>query len=180
MFVLMLLPTSSVIPIKDALAERRMYVAIVGLILAAVAILDRYQLDPMVLKVGSLAVLGLAAILTFQRSQVWGDDIAFWQDVLKRNPENKRAHVDLVNSYMRHRRFSEAIAEDDVLDKMDGVTERTLLSRVTVYEVMQNYDLALDMLPRPRLCVPHPAPTLRLDTSKRIWAIFRNRLRLLR
>jgi tetratricopeptide (TPR) repeat protein len=47
---------------------------------------------------------------------------------------------------MRHHRFTEAMAEDDVLDKMDGVTERTLLSRVAVYEVMQNYDLALDTL----------------------------------
>jgi tetratricopeptide (TPR) repeat protein len=145
-FVLLLLPTSSVIPIKDALAERRMYIPIIGLVLALVAILDKYQLDPAVLKVGSLAVLGLAAILTFQRSQVWGDDSGFWQDVLKKDPGNKRAHIDLANSYMRQRRFTEAMAEDDVLDKMDGVTERTLLSRVTVYEVMQNYDLALDML----------------------------------
>jgi hypothetical protein len=145
-FVLLLLPTSSVIPIKDALAERRMYVAIVGLILAVVAILDRYQLEPAVLKVGAIAVLGLAAILTFQRSQVWGDDSVFWQDVLKKDPGNKRAHIDLANSYIRQRRFTEAMAEDDVLDKMDGVTEGTLLNRVTVYEVMQNYDLALDML----------------------------------
>ena len=145
-FVLLLLPTSSVIPIKDALAERRMYISIVGLILALVAILDSYQLDPAVLKVGSIAVLGLAATLTFQRSQVWGDDSVFWQDVLKKDPGNKRAHIDLANSYMRQRRFTEAMAEDDVLDKMDGVTERTLLSRVAVYEVMQNYDLALDML----------------------------------
>jgi len=145
-FVLVLLPTSSLIPIKDALAERRMYIAIIGLILAVVAILDRFQLEPEVLKVGAIAVLGFAAILTFQRSQVWGDDTVFWQDVLKTDPGNKRAHIDLANSFMRHRQFTEAMAEDDVLDKMDGVTERTLLSRVAVYEVMQNYELALDML----------------------------------
>ena len=145
-FVLVLLPTSSVIPIKDALAERRMYVAILGLILAVIAILDRYRLDPAVLKVGGITALGLAAILTFQRSQVWGDDSVFWQDVLTKNPGNKRAHIDLANSYLRQRRFTEAMAEDDVLDKIDGVTEGTLLNRVAVYEVMQNYDLALDML----------------------------------
>jgi len=145
-FVLVLLPTSSVIPIKDALAERRMYVAIIGLILAVIAILDRYQLDPATLKVGTAVVLSLAAILTFQRSQVWGDDSVFWQDVIKKNPDNKRAHIDLANSYIRQRRFTEAMAEDDLLDKMDGATEGTLLNRVTVYEVMQNYDLALDTL----------------------------------
>jgi len=145
-FLLVLLPTSSVIPIKDALAERRMYIAIIGLILAVVAILDRLQLDPGALTVGAITLLSFAAILTFQRSQVWGDDTVFWQDVLKKDPGNKRAHIDLANSFMRHRRFTEAMAEDDVLDKMDGVTERTLLSRVAVYEVMQNYELALDML----------------------------------
>lgn len=146
MFVLLLLPTSSVIPIKDALAERRMYVAIVGLILAVIAILDRYQVDTAVFKVGAIVALSLAAIVTFQRSQVWGDDSVFWQDVLKKNPGNKRAHSDLANSYIRQRRFTEAMAEDDVLDKMDGVSEGTLLNRVAVYEVMQNFDLALDTL----------------------------------
>ncbi len=145
-FVLLLLPTSSLIPIKDALAERRMYIAIVGLILAVIAILDRYQLDPAVLKFGAIAVLSIAAIVTFQRSQVWGDDVAFWQDVLAKDPGNKRAHDDLENAYMRHGRFTEAMAENDLLDKTDGVTERTLLNRVAVYEVMQNYDLALDTL----------------------------------
>jgi tetratricopeptide (TPR) repeat protein len=145
-FVLLLLPTSSLIPIKDALAERRMYIAIVGLILAVIAILNRYQLDPAVLKFGAIAVLSIAAIVTFQRSQVWGDDVAFWQDVLAKDPGNKRAHDDLENAYMRHGRFTEAMAENDLLDKTDGVTERTLLNRVAVYEVMQNYDLALDTL----------------------------------
>ena len=52
-FLLLLLPTSSVIPIKDALAERRMYIPIIGLILALIAILDRYPLSPAVLRVGT-------------------------------------------------------------------------------------------------------------------------------
>jgi protein O-mannosyl-transferase len=156
-FVLVLLPTSSVIPIKDALAERRMYVAIIGLILALVAILDRYQLDPAALRTGAIVVLSLAAIATFERSQVWAEDVVFWQDVLKKNPANKRAHTDLANSYIRHRRFAEAMAEDDLLDKTDGVTEGTLLNRVAVYEVQQSYELALDMLHK--TAAMHPTPS---------------------
>ena len=179
-FVLVLLPTSSVIPIKDALAERRMYIAIIGLILAVIAILDRYQLDPVVLKVGTIAVLGLAAILTFQRSQVWGDDSVFWRDVLKKDPGNKRAHIDLANSYIRQRRFTEAMAEDDVLDKMDGVTEGTLLNRVAVYEVMQNYDLALDMLHKTAAMHPTSSTYTEIGHLEAYLAIFRNRLPLSR
>jgi len=156
-FFLLLMPTSSVIPIKDALAERRMYIPIIGLILSLVAILDRYRLDLAVLKIGTIAVLGLAAILTFQRSQVWGDDIAFWKDVLKKDPGNHRAHIDLATSYTGHQQFAEAIAENEAIDKTDGVTEMTLLNRVIPYEGMQNFDSALDMLHR--AATMHPTPS---------------------
>jgi protein O-mannosyl-transferase len=145
-FVLVLLPTSSVIPIKDALAERRMYVAIIGLILAFIALVDRLHLEPQALKTSAIVVLSLAGIATFGRNQVWGDEVVFWQDVLQKNPANMRAHTDIANSYIRHRRFAEAMAEDDLLDKTNGPTEGTLMNRVAVYEVQQNYELALDTL----------------------------------
>jgi protein O-mannosyl-transferase len=155
-FVVLLMPTSSVIPIKDALAERRMYVPIIGLILSLIAVLDRYQLDPAVLRIGVIAVLSVAAVLTFQRSQVWGDDIVFWQDVLKKDPGNRRAHLDLGTSYTGHQQFAEAIAQYEELDKMDGVTEVTLLNRIVPYEMMRNFDLALDTLHK--AAAMHPTP----------------------
>jgi len=156
-FFLLLMPTSSVIPIKDALAERRMYVPIIGLILSLVAILDRYRLDLPALKIATITVSSLAAIVTFQRSQVWGDDIGFWKDVIKKDPGNHRAHVDLASSYSGHQQFAEAIAENEAIDKTDGVTEMTLLNRVIPYEGMQNFDSALEMLHR--AATMHPTPS---------------------
>jgi tetratricopeptide (TPR) repeat protein len=145
-FVVLLLPTSSVIPIKDAIAERRMYVPIIGLVLSVIAILDRYKLNRQILRNGAIVVLSLAAILTFQRSQVWGDDTVFWQDVLSNDPGNERAHLDLGGSYMRHQQYADALAEYEAIDKLVGVKEETLLNRVAAYEAMQNFDFALDML----------------------------------
>ena len=42
-FLVLLLPTSSVVPIKDAIAERRLYVPITGLILGLIWALDYFQ-----------------------------------------------------------------------------------------------------------------------------------------
>jgi hypothetical protein len=155
-FLALLMPTSSVVPIQDALAERRMYVPIIGLILASVAIVQRFQLESAILRTGAMGVLVLAAILTFQRSRVWGDDIVFWKDIIRENPANRRAHIGLGESYALNGKFADAIAEYDAIDKLDGVTEETILNRVAAYKMMRNFDLALDGLQR--VAAMHPTP----------------------
>ncbi len=155
-FLVLLMPTSSVVPITDALAERRMYLPIIGLILAAVAIVPRLQLGSVALRTGATVVLMVAAILTFQRSRVWGDDIAFWQDIIKKSPASSRPHIGLAGSYMLHGAYANAIGEYDAADKLDGVKEETLLNRVAAYEMQRNFDLALDGLRR--VAAMHPTP----------------------
>ena len=155
-FFVLLMPTSSVVPITDALAERRMYVPIIGLILASVAIVSRFHLDSVVLRTAAILVLMAAAILTFQRSRVWGDDIAFWQDVIKKSPTSSRPHIGLAGSYMLRAQYTKAISEYDAADKLDGVKEQTLLNRVAAYEMQRNFDLALEGLRR--VAAMHPTP----------------------
>ncbi len=153
-FLVLLMPTSSVVPINDALAERRMYVPIIGLILASVAIVKGLRLDSVMLRAGAIALLILAAVLTFQRSRVWGNDVVFWKNVIKSNPGNSRAHLGLGNSYIIHGQFANAITEYDTVDKLDGASERTILNRVVAYEYNHNFDLALDALQK--VAAMHP------------------------
>ena len=64
MFLIWLAPTSSVVPIDDALVERRMYLPLLGLILVTCELVDR-------LKLRTPAVWGLvtAIALTFGRKR---------------------------------------------------------------------------------------------------------------
>ena len=145
-FLVLLMPTSSVVPINDALAERRMYLPVVGLILAGVAIAQRFPVDSAMSRTAAVVVLIVAAALTFQRSRVWGSDIAFWENVIQGTPGNSRAHLGLGDSYLFHRRYADALKEFEAVEKLDGASERTILNRVLVYEYNRNYDLALDAL----------------------------------
>jgi protein O-mannosyl-transferase len=94
-FLLMLAPTSSIVPIKDAIAERRMYLPILGLILALLGAASRIRLAPAFRWTLSAAILLSCAALSSYRSQVWTSDLSFWRDSARANPGNVRAHVGL-------------------------------------------------------------------------------------
>jgi protein O-mannosyl-transferase len=110
-FLLMLAPTSSVVPIKDALAERRMYVPIVGLILATIALALRLRMSAATLKPIAVALLALTAFLCWHRSEIWVSDVTFWQDSAIKNPANARAYYGLGVALMKQQKCAAAIPE---------------------------------------------------------------------
>jgi Tfp pilus assembly protein PilF len=101
-FFVLLAPTSSIVPIRDAAFEHRMYLAlapvlilIVGLICAAMPwLLARREA-----RIGSLVLAGLLAVAlgmrTHQRNEDYADDIRLWRTVTAAAPDNARAHYNL-------------------------------------------------------------------------------------
>lgn len=87
-FLLLIAPTSSIIPIRDVLAERRVYLPFLGLILIALELLRRLQF-PQAVGTGS-AVLLAATVLTYQRSDVWSTPLTLWQDSVAKSPHKMR------------------------------------------------------------------------------------------
>jgi protein O-mannosyl-transferase len=93
LFLLVLAPTSSILPIQDAAVERRVYLASLGLVMATIGLLLRFQVRDGALRYGGMALLLVLAITTFSRSQVWASGNVFWADVLQKNPQSWRANV---------------------------------------------------------------------------------------
>jgi Flp pilus assembly protein TadD len=92
-FLLLIAPVASVIPIKDVLAERRVYLPFLGLILVVLEPLRRLQFGP---AVGVCAAAILAATtLTFQRSEVWSSPLALWEDSVAKSPRKVRPRFQL-------------------------------------------------------------------------------------
>ncbi|MBX3025570.1 hypothetical protein KF840_11755 [bacterium] len=107
--LLILAPTSSVMPIADLAVERRMYLPLVGLMLLAAAWLHdgcgrlpsawgrRQGLTY------ALVVAALVAALTpftWQRAVLWGDAIALHEDGVRRAPGNPRMRLNLGVTYL--------------------------------------------------------------------------------
>lgn len=100
-FLLALAPTSSFVPIKDALAERRMYAPIAGLILATLALTIPLRLSVTARRAFATAIVGVLGFLCFQRSAVWTSDASFWRDAAQKNPANARAYFGLGSALLK-------------------------------------------------------------------------------
>lgn len=103
-FFITLAVESSIIPIRDALFEHRMYLPLAGVAwIAGHAAGALYQHARQVALAGVLAVMLLLAGATFLRNQVWQSHISLWQDTVAKAPHNYRAHVNLAMAYeMQH------------------------------------------------------------------------------
>lgn len=93
-FLLLLVPTSSVLPLQYPMAEHRVYLASVGLFLVAgtafARLVQGLQVQPfqprVLLYAVGLVVLGGLAALTVSRNVVWANPVALWRDAVIKAP----------------------------------------------------------------------------------------------
>lgn len=110
-FFLILAPTSSIMPIKDAAFEHRMYLPLAPLL--ALLVVGGWRLCDRQLKLPRLAswawglVVCLFIVGTIDRNSLYCDSVAMWQDVLRTSPHNARAHCNLGSAYCRDWQFDE-------------------------------------------------------------------------
>ena len=97
MFILLLAPTSSFIPISDVQAERRLYLPFLGLVLICLEFLRRLKWSQMV--GAGVAILAVCSVLTYQRSQVWASPIDLWKDAAAKSPKKWRPRFQLAYAY---------------------------------------------------------------------------------
>jgi protein O-mannosyl-transferase len=151
-FLVLLFPTSSIIPIKDAITERRMYIPIIGLILGAIWAIDRFRprfeilRSPGALRVTAALILMAAGVLTFERSMVWSSDILLWKDSADKNPSNNRAHMGLGAAYMTHGRCRDAIPEFQTVARRGKVNDEVTINLADAYQCNHQPDLAVKEL----------------------------------
>jgi hypothetical protein len=91
-FIGVLAPTSSFIPVRDGMAEHRLYAASGGLLLAAASVLTGPLATRRALRIAGTIVLSLLAIATYRRFQVWSDPMRLWQESMERSPGAWQAH----------------------------------------------------------------------------------------
>ncbi len=115
-FLVELAPSSSVVPIADPIAEHRVYLASAGLLLAATAgahaLLGRWlrRAAPWAGPALAVAALLSLAVALFFRAEVWGSDLALWEDAARQNASSARVWANV--GYAHHGRGNLARALD--------------------------------------------------------------------
>lgn len=112
-FLLLLAPTSSVVPLIDLLVEHRLYLPSLGVFLAASVVAER-ALDrwaPPRLHAGLVVAIWLVlAELLHARNAVWESRRALWTNATTKNPDNPRAWENLAMAASLEGRDEEALA----------------------------------------------------------------------
>lgn len=133
-FALLIAPTSSVVPIRDTLAERRLYLPFIGLLLITCEFVRRWNTTTAT-RAGTLATVLLAlGYMTSARSAVWGDPYLLWKDATEKNPANSRAHFHLAMVHYERQECPEALKKFDDAAKV-GKPD---------YSMLIDWGLALD------------------------------------
>ena len=118
-FFCILAPTSSLLPIADPLFEHRMYLPLAAVVVLGVVggaeILRRAISSPPGRRIAAVGItVGVAVVLSFvtiRRNAAYAQVIPLWNEIVKRQPGNVRAHGNLGYTYETMGRLPEAIAE---------------------------------------------------------------------
>ena len=145
-FLLLMAPTSSILPIRDPVAERRMYFSMIGLLLAVVDVLSRVKLSERALAGVAAGVALVAALGTHARAAVWSNPVALWEDTVRKSPKKSRAYLQLAQSYYDAGDFTKAIETFDRVRQIEPPDYNTLINQALAYQRANRLDEALARL----------------------------------
>jgi len=162
MFLLLVAPTSSFIPIQDVLQERRLYLPFLGLALVCLEFLRSFEWKQRAM-VEVPVLIGLL-VLTYQRAALWGDPVApvaLWQDTVDKSPNKLRPRFQLAEAFYDKHQFPSAVANYEIASHM-GPPD---------YRLLVNYGLALDQVGKRDDALEKLTQASALEVDPEVWTL---------
>jgi protein O-mannosyl-transferase len=145
-FLVLLAPTSSFVPIHDPMAERRLYLPFVGLLLITLEFLRRSKASRSTF-VGALALLlVIEGALTYQRNLLWGSEIAIWKDTVSKSPRKLRPRFQLAFADFQAGACNDSVDEFGKAAALEPPTWDLLLDWSLAYDCAGNSQQAIAKL----------------------------------
>jgi protein O-mannosyl-transferase len=119
-FVATLAPTTSVVPLRDAMAEPRMYLPGAGLLLAAASVLWRPLACRPGFRSAGAVVLVVLGLVTYTRNRAMANPRDVWREAARRAPHAWQAHLEYAESLREAGRCDEARAEYEAARALNG------------------------------------------------------------
>ena len=127
-FFITLSVESSIIPIRDALFEHRLYLPMFGFSIIAGSLMERLFSKHRLIVCGVMMTIVISlSSLTYSRNQVWRNDVLLWSDVVQKNPSNYRGLTNLGNALMERGDLKGA------MDKYDRVLQIKPEDHIALY-----------------------------------------------
>jgi tetratricopeptide (TPR) repeat protein len=145
-FLILLAPTSSFVPIQDPFAERRLYLPFIGLLFIVVDLLSRWKTSKTAL-IGALSVVLIAeGAATYQRNQLWDNAIDLWKDSVANSPNKYRPRFQLAFAYYLAGDYGNAMNQFQKVADLGKPTFELLLDWGLACDGAGKLDQALDKL----------------------------------
>jgi protein O-mannosyl-transferase len=162
LFLILLAPTSSFVPLLDAQVEHRLYLPTMALTLVLLEFLLRARLPDRQLAAACIAVSCVYGAMSYARNQVWGSEVLLWQDALSKAPDTQRPYFGLAIAYLNRNRCNDAAG---VLERASARFERNdqvlgLWARAE--ECLSKYDEAVDLMTKAARITPRAVLYMRI------------------
>ncbi|HEX3152278.1 MAG TPA: hypothetical protein VHR66_29660 [Gemmataceae bacterium] len=146
-FFLILLPTSSVLPIVDAVFEHRLYLSLASVVVLVVFLGDWFlrivalgRLRPVLLTAVAIAL----GILTFARNEEYRSRADVWQSAVERMPNSVRARANFAQGLIIDNRNDEVIPILDRALELAPLDTTSLQNQGCAYEMLGDYRTAAE------------------------------------
>ena len=158
---LLLAPTSSVIPIADVAAEHRVYLALLGGVLAVAAAADALAASRRahaVAAVGALAACVALTIALASRAGVWRTELSLWEDAAEKHPDSHRSvdnHAYALSVVGRRDEALRAFARAESLARTPRQLANTVRNEAGLFLDAGQSERALRIIDRAIAAEPH-------------------------
>jgi protein O-mannosyl-transferase len=156
-FFLALLIESSIIPINDVIFEHRTYLPSYGFFLVLTTVI--FGLLWKKNKIPAVAILvivaGINSFLTYERNEVWKDEITLWTDNVLKTPGKARPLTILGDAYRKVGEFDKAMEDYSRAIAIDPRFETPRNGRGSIYfkqgqwqQAINDFSTAIEISPR--------------------------------
>lgn len=148
-FFIALLP--NLIPRVNVIFEHKMYLASIGLCVGLSAGIHVFIEDKYRWIILSSIVLALS-VLTYQRNNVWKNEITLWEDVAQKSPDKPRANLNLGKAYLEIGQYETALRYFHKVLEIDPDNSKAYNNIGLIYfkqnkltEALRQFDKALSL-----------------------------------
>ncbi len=132
------------VPRVHVIFEHQAYLPLIGFALCLASIITYFIKWPLSRIAFSGIVLVFFSILTFQRNQIWENDVTLYQDIVKKSPNKPRPHLNLGEAYLNKEEYTLALAEFNRTIELNPEYDEAYNNRGMVFMLRKEFSPALE------------------------------------
>ncbi|MEW5692999.1 MAG: tetratricopeptide repeat protein [Candidatus Hydrogenedentota bacterium] len=154
-FFIVLLPESSIIPLRDVIFEHRLYLPMVGYSLLLLTVATVIIKKVWIIRVFILLLIIGYATATYNRNIVWEDEVRLWDDVVAKSPKKASVYYGRGNMYLSKKKYEESLEDYNHSLSLDSGCVTIYINRSILYKTIKKTREALSDINRGLALYPY-------------------------